>query len=161
MLLTLAGCTTPGPTDPTPTPTSAFASEEEAFAAAEATYRAYVDAVNARREDPTAVPPPTDFLIADALEAEISAENIKTAEGLSISGRTVVTAVKGVNWEPQRGEVELTICVDSSGTTVHDVTGADVTPADRAETYALRVQFEVMSKVMVIASTQQDANATC
>ena len=46
LMLTLAGCTTPEPTDPTPTPTSAFASEEEAFAAAEATYRAYVDALN-------------------------------------------------------------------------------------------------------------------
>jgi hypothetical protein len=161
VMLTLAGCTTPEPTDPTPTPTSAFASEEEAFAAAEATYRAYVDAVNARREDPTAVPAPTDFLIADALEAEISAENIKTSEGLSISGSTVVTGVEGVTWEPQRDEVELTVCVDSSGTTVHDVTGTDVTPKDRPEIYALRVHFEVMSDAMVIVSTQQDASATC
>src|SRR5690606_38234156 len=41
----LVGCS-PEP-DPTPTPTAAFASEEEAFAAAEETYRAYIDAFNA------------------------------------------------------------------------------------------------------------------
>ena len=44
---TVSACT-PEPA-PTPTPTG-FASEDEAFRAAEETYRAYVDALNARLE---------------------------------------------------------------------------------------------------------------
>jgi hypothetical protein len=73
----------------------------------------------------------------------------------------VITAVEQTSWDAQRGEVKLTICVDSSGTTVHDATGADVAPTDRAETYALSVRFEVLSHDMAIASTQQDVTATC
>ena len=45
----LVGCAPSS--EPTPTPTG-FASEAEAFEAAEATYRAYVDATNAQRMDP-------------------------------------------------------------------------------------------------------------
>ena len=40
----MSGCAADPSVEPTPTPT--FANEDEAFAAAEATYRAYVDALN-------------------------------------------------------------------------------------------------------------------
>lgn len=43
----LAGALTACTPEPEPTPTPPFATEAEAFAAAEATYRAYVDALNA------------------------------------------------------------------------------------------------------------------
>ena len=42
VLITTTGCFA----QPDPEPTPLFSSEEEAFAAAEATYRAYVDALN-------------------------------------------------------------------------------------------------------------------
>lgn len=159
LLLALGGCTTPEPPEPTPTP--AFSSEAEAFAAAEETYRAYVDAVNGRREDRAGLPEPTDFLVGDALEAEIETENIKASEGLSITGETLVTGAEGVSWNPHRGELDLIVCVDSSETTVRDATGADVTPSDRMEIYAMLVHFELLAETFVIASTQQSSESTC
>ncbi|WP_109209300.1 MULTISPECIES: hypothetical protein [Microbacterium] len=161
MLLVLVGCTPPAPVDPTPTPTSAFATEEEAFAAAEETYRAYVDAVNARREDSRSSPTPTDFLIGDALETDIETENLKAAEGLTIVGASVVTAIERISWAADDGEAKLAVCMDSSGTRVLDNTGADVTPADRQENYALTVELEVVGDALLIASTQQAADTSC
>ena len=159
LVLALTGCTTPDP--PEPTPTSAFSSEEAAFAAAEETYRAYVDAVNARRADPTGTTAPTDFLIADALEAEIDTEHLMASEGLSITGKTKVTGAQGHSWDADNGDVELNVCIDSSGTTVRDATGADVTPASRPVTYVLAVRFELVADDLLISSTRQTADATC
>lgn len=69
----LTACTPqPGPS-PSPS-TTGFANEEEAFAAAEATYRAYVDALNARREDPESPVDPRSFLSGHALEADIESQ---------------------------------------------------------------------------------------
>ena len=70
-VVALTGCLGSAP-DPTPTPTAVFTSEEEAFAAAEETYRAYIDAVNARRADPRSEPDPQSFLIGEAQEADIT-----------------------------------------------------------------------------------------
>ena len=44
-ILLLAGCA-PTPPGPSPEPSVVFMTDDEAFAAAEATYRAYVDALN-------------------------------------------------------------------------------------------------------------------
>jgi hypothetical protein len=160
LLVVLTGCA-PEPADPTPTPTSAFASEDEAFAAAEETYRAYVDAVNARREDPTARPAPTDFLIGDALEAEIDTQNLKHAEGLSIAGETVVVQIAPRSWDASSGEVELAVCIDSSATRVVDESGSDVTPPDRPTRYGLAIELEEIGNSLVIASTEQVADMSC
>ena len=159
LVLGLAGCTQPEPAEPTPT--TAFSSDEEAFAAAEKTYRAYVDAVNARRDDSAAIPEPTDFLIADALEAEIDTERLMSAEGLSIEGETLITGARGVSWNDQSGELVLIVCVDSSGTIVRDSSGADVTPSSRPVMYALSVRFDRAADDFLVASTQQTADATC
>ena len=159
LVLALAGCTTPGPADPTPT--TGFSSEDEAFAAAEETYRAYVDAVNARRADPAAMPEPTDFLIGDALEAEIDTQRLMHAEGLSISGDTAVTGAQRVAWSDQSGELTLMVCLDSSDTVVRDNSGADVTPPSRPVVYALNVRFDLAGDEFLIASTQQAAEPTC
>jgi hypothetical protein len=158
LVLALAGCTTPAP-EPTPTP--GFSSEEEAFAAAEETYRAYVDAVNARRTDPDTLPEPTDFLVGDALEAEIDTEQLMSSEGLSITGETVITGAQRESWDDRRGELTLIVCVDSSGTVVRNTSGVDVTPPSRPVQYALSVRFDLIGDEFLVASTRQTAEATC
>ena len=84
----LAGC---GPTDPTPTPTpTGFASEAEAFAAAEATYRAYVDALNqVDLSDPSTFEEVYRWTTGDANAAIRTSLSSMAAENWTVSaGRT-------------------------------------------------------------------------
>lgn len=159
LLLALAGCT-PTP-EPAPTPTSPFASEAEAFAAAEETYRAYVDAVNARREDPSAQPDPTEFLIGEALEAEISTEQLKDQQRLSITGRSEVANVGAVRSTSSSSEVVIEVCLDASETRVIDESGEDVTPSDRDTRSRLSVTLQLIHEEYLISSSTVATEPLC
>lgn len=127
--LALTTACTPDP-DPTQSPTpTGFASEEEAFAAAEETYRAYVDAVNARRANDDSEVDPKAFLTGSALDADIRSDERFASRGIRIEGTTLVQSVD------QRSVtevgIELTVCLDATETRVVDEHDKDVTPADR------------------------------
>jgi hypothetical protein len=154
----LGGCTTPSP-DPTPTPTG-FADEAAAFAAAEATYRAYVDALNERRKDPDYSPPPEQFLSGAALKSDAEARRQLAGAGLSIVGESTVERVIPGAFEPS-GAVSITVCLDSSGTTVIDGEGTDRTPLDRATTSRLNVDLELQSNRWLISDSQLLAEDQC
>lgn len=132
--LLASGCT-PEPT-PTPSPTG-FASEEEAFAAAEATYRAYVDAVNARRADPTSEPDPTSFLTGRALEVDLDGERKLAEMGLHVEGPSQVVSVSFNRASGTKADV--LVCLDSSTSRVMNEEGEDKTPSDRASVIGLDV----------------------
>ncbi len=136
--------------EPDPTATPPFASEAEAFAAAEATYRAYVDALNDRRADGTSEP--TDYLIGDALESDLDASRQLAAAGLTIVGETVVAAFAPKSYSRTDG-VAASVCLDSSHTHVTDDQGNDVTPPDRDERSLLAVTFVVIGDHMAITSS--------
>src|SRR5690349_16979313 len=75
--------------EPAPSPsTGAFATQAEAFAAAEETYRAYVDALNERRSNPSGGLDPQTFLTGSALEVDISTQQQLDQAGLTLSGST-------------------------------------------------------------------------
>lgn len=136
LALALTACT-PEPT-PTPTPTpTGFSSEDEAFAAAEATYRAYIDAVNARRADPSSVDP-NEYLSGTALNDSIEAARKLDAAGLQVVGPALVESIK--REEASTSSAVIAACIDSTQTRVLDQSGADVTPTDRPETLALQVE---------------------
>ncbi|MBN9177087.1 MAG: hypothetical protein J0I43_06930 [Microbacterium sp.] len=121
LALTLTTACTPSPA-PTPTPTG-FASEEKAFAAAEATYRAYVDATNGiRLSDPETFEPVYAELTGDALSAAKKSFTQMHADGWTVAGESRIALVK-----PQRGTatdtVELLICVDVSDIRLTDEAG--------------------------------------
>ena len=89
-LALVTGCA-PEPA-PTPTPTG-FASDDEAFAAAEATYRAYVDALNAvDLSDPATFEPVYANLSGQALADEKKSLTTMSAEGWVVSGESKVRA---------------------------------------------------------------------
>jgi len=137
---TLTACS-PTPT-PTPTPTPVFASEDEAFAAAEATYRAYNDASNERRlGGPDAHP--ENYLTGAALEADLTASDYLRAEGLTVTGTVVIIKFEGIDADIQNRGTSLTalVCLDSKNTRVLDAGGTDVTPAGRAEVVALEARM--------------------
>lgn len=146
----LAGCT-PAP-EPTPTPTAAFASEEEAFAAAEETYRAYNDAGNDRRQGKS-IPDPQDFLIGAALEGDIDGLNQLQSHGLITTGITEVTSFSGLTSQltTKQPEVTALVCLDVSGVRLLDDDGNDVTPVDRGTTVAQEVTFVGSAEALLIA----------
>lgn len=136
----LSGCA-PAP-EPTPTPTPAFASEEEAFAAAEEVYREYNEAGNARIAGESD-PDPQDFLIGEALEADIDGIRFLQEEGLRLVGVNSLTSFTGVDASGLDSEptISARICLDGSGLHVRDANDADVTPQDREEVVAQLVTF--------------------
>ncbi|MFT4213490.1 MAG: hypothetical protein QM622_01760 [Microbacterium sp.] len=137
--------------EPSPSPTG-FASEEEAFAAAEATYRAYVDAGNARREDPDSLPDPTVFLTGAALTAELASEQKFDDAGVSLKGDLTVHSIQEVS--ATQSNVELDTCIDASLTRVIEVeTGADVTPAERDDIFGMTIQIVWSPTGPLISST--------
>lgn len=128
--------------DPDPTPTPLFATEEEAFAAAEETYRAYLDVVNAQRDGDMNADP-RRFLSGRALQNEIDSHSRLQELGLSVSGTTVLSAFIGSKFEtgPVRPSITAELCIDSTNTRVMDEHGHDVTPSTREEVTDLEVEF--------------------
>jgi len=148
--------------EPAPSPTGpVFASEDEAFAAAEETYRAYVDALNDRRVDESSRPDPQSFLIGEALEVDIDTQRRLDESGLTLTGSTSVASVDPVSTELDAGSVRLDICLDSSGTRVLNGAGEDVTPNDRDSISLLTVAFLSSSSGLLIESSTTKVVGGC
>ena len=156
----LTGClgTTP---EPTPTPTAVFASEEEAFAAAEETYRGYIEAVNSRWADPSSEPDPQSFLVEIALEEDIASANEMDQVGISVVGSSVVTEVSPVAANEIAGDVVIRACLDSSGTKIVNEIGEDVTLADRDPTVLAEIHFTTVETELRIREILGIASETC
>jgi hypothetical protein len=143
-MLTLAGCTTPEPTDPTPTPTPPFASEEEAFAAAEATYRAYVDALN----DVDLSDPETFEPVYALTTGELNASDRKSysqwhSDDYTKVGDAVIVSTEplAVNLDVEPPEAVVHVCLDISAVDIRDGEGASVVATDRPDIQSLQVTF--------------------
>lgn len=148
----LSGCA-PQP-EPEPTPTALFASEEEAFKAAEETYRAYTDAQNKDRAGDE-VAKPQRFLISKALEAQLSSDREFREQGIAVVGSTTVADFAGVEADISAGgtSVIANVCIDASELRAIDSEGADVAPADRAKIVGLSVTFKEVNEQLLIAET--------
>lgn len=156
LIVALAACTPEAAPAPPPSP-SVVSSEDAAFAAAEATYRAYVDAVNARRADPDSPLDPESLLTAAALIDHQKTEELLESRGLTIDGPSVVRSASHVK---HSGQVRLIVCLDATRTSVLDASGRDVTPKLRAEVVAIDVRFASRDGSMLIAGATT-ADAEC
>lgn len=157
---TLTGCS-PAP-EPTPTPTAAFTSEEEAFAAAEETYRAYNDAGNARRAGDGS-PDPQDFLVGAALEGDIDAGNALKEKGLTVTGDVRVESFNGTKatLSGDTAKVVAVVCLDATNARVIDAAGRDVTPLEREPTVAQEVTFMEINGVLRISDESSAEVGRC
>lgn len=121
---------------PTPSPTATgFASEEEAFAAAETTYRAYVDALNEVDLSDPATFEPVYALTSGELNAQDRESFSKLhADGTRVSGSTQILAIQpNVASFP---EVTLSVCTDVSDVEVTDQSGKSLVSDDRPDLQA-------------------------
>ena len=156
----ILGCS-PTP-EPEPTPTPAFASEEEAFAAAEETYRAYINAGNARIAGSTTADPRV-LLSGSALEADIDTSNLLSEKNLRLEGKAALTSFIGTSalLSASPEVVNATVCVEAAGTRLIDVDGNDVTPSDRPDASSLEVTFISVGDMLLISDSTVLEGADC
>ncbi len=155
LVLLTSGCL--GTPAPTPTPaTPTFSSEAEAFAAAEETYRAYVDALNQERSDPLSADNPQSFLIDLALEVDLETQRQLQEMGVHILGNTRIVTIQPIRRSSRRDSVLLEVCLDSSETSVINDAGADVTPAERPTKTRVSVSLAGQGSALAI----EDSSAT-
>lgn len=158
ILAALAGCA-PQPT-PSATPTPAFASEAEAFAAAEEVYRAYNDALNAKRGGDVEADP-TLFLTGLALESDIDAAQYFDQRGLQLLGDGEVVVFHGESASLGAGSVTAAVCLDVSATRVMTRDGVDETPLDRMPRVLLTVAFVWSDPELLIANSRLVEGEQC
>ena len=153
----LAACT-PEP-NPTPTKTALFASDEEAFAAAEKTYRAYNDAENDHRRGGD--DDPQDYLIGSALEGYIDGQRALQEAGLSLEGDIAVLSFEGdpASIERHGKRVMATVCLDISHTTTHS--SSDVEIADRPPVIAQQIEMTWVHDSYLISKELDAENELC
>lgn len=136
-----AGCTPTAAPTPTPTVTG-FATEEEAFAAAEETYRAYVDALNeVDLADPRTFELATSWSTGPLNGADRKAFSEYHANGVVLVGKFAVARLTPENWDRDTGGVELDACLDISDTDFLDAEGVSTVPTDRPTVLSLRISL--------------------
>ncbi|MCR2814814.1 hypothetical protein [Microbacterium jiangjiandongii] len=132
LVLGLTACA-PEP-EPTPTPTATgFASEAEAFAAAEETYRAYVEALNqVDLSDPDTFEAVYAWTTGEANAAARESFSQMHANGWTVGGESTPTVVEARAGEDAH-EVEVAVCVDVSEVTLVDPSNESVVSPDRPD----------------------------
>lgn len=144
LALTTACTPAPGP-QPSPSPTG-FASEEEAFAAAEETYRAYVDALNqVDLSDPETFEPVYALTTGNFHEDERKLFSEYHAEGYVVSGESTVALVEPLTWEKNVQTATLAACVDVSEVELVDSEGKSLVSPDRVDIQSTLVTLTASS----------------
>lgn len=150
LLTSLAGCIDPGPVKtavPTPSATPVFASDEEALAAAEAAYAAYLAVSDAILQEGGANPDRIDDVATPSVTAEEKKGFADFAEkGYVSSGTTTFYGMQLESYETDPAlltdVVRVYVCIDSSGVDVRDASGASIVPPDREGLLPFEIGFD-------------------
>lgn len=126
--------------EPTPTPTG-FSSEEEAFAAAEETYRAYVDALNAvDLADPETFEAVYQWTTGELNASDRQGLTSYQAEGLRVEGASTVPLIVPASFDGA-SEVSLHACLDVSDVQVFDTSNNSLVPDDRSDIQRIKISL--------------------
>lgn len=156
----LSACT-PEP-EPTPTPTALFASEEEAFAAAEETYRAYWKAsAEVDAKDPRTFEPVFAFTTGSVNKADREALSTMHAEGYEVAGETKVIDFVGRSAPAPYEQITAEVCLDVADVTVVDADGNSRVSSERQDRFALQVQFAVKNDRVLLSSSTRPDDPSC
>jgi len=165
LVLALTGCAAP-PT-PQPTPTPVFASEDEAFAAAEATYRAYVDALNqVDLSDPETFEAVYEWTTGEANAEARKAFSAWHADGWVVSGASKATTVEPRLMGGRKVKtVELAVCVDVSQVTLVDSNGVSMVSESRPDVQSVLVTLTPTATnetgMSIVGFAGRDGEPTC
>lgn len=158
----LVGCSSAP--SPTPTPTPLFASEEEAFAAAEATYRAYVGALNSvDMANPQTFEPVFATLTGSAVASTKKTFSEFHSQNFHLTGETSFDSFEGVSADLEQGQLIVLLCLDVSQVDLRNAEGDSLITPDRVDRQPMQVVFEhdEATGTQRIASMKSDGGQTC
>ncbi|MFT4229984.1 MAG: hypothetical protein QM602_06820, partial [Microbacterium sp.] len=113
---------------------------DEAFAAAEKTYRAYVEALNeVDLSDPATFEPVFALTTGIVNTNERKTLSEMHADGWVVSGESAVALLEGQTFDSSDWTTQLAICLDVAGVDVVDSTGASVVDEHRVDIQSLLV----------------------
>ncbi|MFG6493521.1 hypothetical protein [Microbacterium sp. P03] len=160
----LSGCIgQPAPAESTPL----FSSEDEAFAAAEQTYRNYVDALNqVDLSDPSTFEPVYAWTTGDANANARESYTRMHADGWQVSGESSLALVEPHPREAgDAGIYDLAVCLDVSDITGTDAEGKSVVSPDRRDVQSmlisLKVSVESPTKLLVSNIDGREGAPSC
>lgn len=153
----LSGCTPTTTPAPKPTKTAAFATDEEAFKAAEETYRAFIDESNREEGDEE------KYLGGLAVDDHLDAEQQLKHAGLRGVGEAIVTTfeVDNSTLSSDRSSLTATACLDITDVRVINIDNQDVTPDNRSDVVATRVEMELSGNRFLIFKELDEDNEQC
>ncbi|GAA2901630.1 hypothetical protein [Microbacterium esteraromaticum] len=158
----LSACAPESEPTPKPTTSAAFATDEEAFAAAEATYQAYTDAMNkVDLADPATFESLYAYSTGGFETADRETFSQLHAEGLRMSGQVVLVKFRGKDFDAKTARVEADVCIDVSRSDVVDSSGNSRVAPDRSDMNPLHVDFEAQGDAMLISRAERDENIKC
>ena len=139
LALAVTGCT-PDPA-PSPSPTG-FASEEEAFAAAEATYRAYVDALNqVDLSEPATFEPVYAWTTGDVNATDRKSLTAYHADNVTVAGESQIKLMLLSDQSSDLDAPALAVCLDVSDIDVRNAEGQSLVSDSRPDIQKLTVTF--------------------
>lgn len=160
--LLTSGCGSPAaPPTPELTPASSSPVDDDAaaFAAAEATYRAYVDAVNTIDLGlPETFLRPLHLTTGLARQAAQGSFDEMSAKGWEVSGSSRIASVSPADSQQAPNQVTLAVCLDVSEVTVVDGNGASVV-GDRPDVQQLQVVVSRIDGEWLISEFESDSMA--
>lgn len=159
-LVAVSGCSVSAEPSPSPTPTAAFSSEEEAFAAAEEVYRAYIDAFNGIDfRDPSTFEAALELTAGDYAATERKSLSEMHAEGYVRGGDVAIITFVPISAEGT--QIQAQTCNDVSQTTFTDADGDSLVPPDRPNRVALDLEFEVADGTVLLVDAVPREDESC
>jgi hypothetical protein len=149
MTVGLSGCFGEAPAASVTPSATGFASDEEAYAAAEQTYRDFIEALNLEGEGRVG-PKPEEYLTGEALDDERAGDARQEADGRHVEGRSFIAGYESVSRTNK--EIRARACEDITATRVVDSAGNDVTSPDRTTRAAYNIVYEVEGTTVLISS---------
>jgi len=155
-LALLTGCIArdPIPAPPT-TPTTAplFADEDEALAAAEEAYRAYLAMVNQIANEGGQAPERIATFVTDEqyINELTSFERYVSTDSHS-EGALIADSFELQSYSDD--QIVTYLCLDASETRIVTSSGVDITPTDRTARASLQVSFEIDQMRLLIAENE-------
>lgn len=154
----LTGCAAdPAPIETTP----AALSDAEAFAAAEETYRAYVDALNAvDLSNPSTFEPVYALTTGDVNADFRTSFSEMHANGWTVSGESVVRSLTPIERQSV-SDVTLEACLDVTEVAVRDDSGTSVVEPDRADIQLVTAHLVEDGGWQINGLSSQDGQQAC
>lgn len=160
----LTGCATPPPmptAPPTPVDAPVFASDEEALAAAEEAYGAYMAAaVSVMADGGRNAERLTGLITPELLERDRSGYQTFVDNGWRAVGDITFTML-AQDIDLASGDITTYVCEDRSSFDVVDERSVSVVPPDQPNRTALEVSFVWQGKLLVSAQNGWEGGGVC